>query len=444
MKNRLNGYDTGIDDTSARRTVIEAIKFLKSNLDAPVFTVTGGHVEQSLFTDVINTGGKVYLAGVNPSGSSLYELYRYETACSGDSALDVRKMAGDVFQAALEVGERTGTIPGLLLNGVFYDRVTGETTFLPARILDYLTGLRIVELSNLLTVCTAGRKEKSGDRDVLLFQTARLLYLFLGGRGTWKDQKGDLPPVPPGLLGGPLYDIRSLDMSAGGDISDFLWNILHKKKHRCEAAGNFPGMLEERPEPSPILPLLRRRRTVELLFAVRGFFHRRWKLIAATAAAAAVLLYLISDIYSSRVVVQTSGLQPLEIVELYYEGMRDLDINIIDAVYYRGSGRKLKNEISTLYVTSKMEQVYNRKMSPSDEDGLPEEDGPLFQIRELSISQVSDGENPVFTATYMRVVNGEGGISEASLHETIYLKKYRDSWYIIESTRTVEDDGESR
>jgi hypothetical protein len=176
-----------------------------------------------------------------------------------------------------------------------------------------------------------------------------------------------------------------------------------------------------------------------ILFLERAktFLSRRWKLIAVVSAVFLALFYLISDALFQKSS-DLTGLGPQEIVSTYYRAIDRLDLQLIDELFYRGAGKSLRRDLASLYVLQKVGTAYGRHSSS------PEEDAEILQIENLTVIQQSDGDNPVFRATYRRVLHPDETTSIEQIEETIYLHKKDDRWYITDSVLRTVDSNKSR
>jgi hypothetical protein len=136
------------------------------------------------------------------------------------------------------------------------------------------------------------------------------------------------------------------------------------------------------------------------------------------------------------------GLTPRQVVDLYYKAVDELDLDLIDSLFYKHAGKKIKDELSTLYVMLRMEQAFGQKLVTPDENinsnSVPQR-SKVYGIRNLHIESRGTSENPVFFATYTRVLSTEGKLYKSSIEETIYLQYINDRWYITKSERKVTD-----
>jgi hypothetical protein len=190
------------------------------------------------------------------------------------------------------------------------------------------------------------------------------------------------------------------------------------------------------------VPLLKRPTVIRFRSGLLSFASRRWKLLALVVILIGVGAYLLSDILSSRNRADyTAGLSPRQVVELYYRAVHDLDLEIIDAVFYRRSGRRIRDELSTVYVMLRMETAFGKVLvQPEDIEvqGYQPERHSVFGIADLDLQQTRNGVGPVFHARYRRIISSGEELRVYHMEETIYLEYIDNRWYITESSRTVE------
>ncbi len=442
-------YCTGICESSfSKRTLINALTLLKDAVKKEGYTVSGETVTPYSFDEVMNLKGCVYIRGRRAGGKTLYDLYREfkpDTSFYG-TYMDILKIIQAILNAALAVQRHTGSYPPLLLNSIYFDDTSGSITFLPFSVIDSINRHHGEQLQAILYTCCADGDINDGDindgdtntsRSISSTQenihekafnwgAACLIYLFF-------------------TSGEPIQNIYIYLQNIIPDIpctlADAVWNILRKKtnvslKPINESIESVPGTDE-----GYRIPLFKRKSTTFLLHKMGNFLMHRWKLIAICMICAGIGFYLISDLVSgSKKPDITAGLTPREVVELYYSATEDLNLDVIDSLFYKKAGKRIKDELSTLYVMLRMEQAYGEKLVKPDEN-LDNSKVPqgykVFGIKDLKIESRGTLDNPVFFTTYTRVLSSEGTMYESGIEETIYLQKINERWYITKSVRTI-------
>ncbi len=433
-------FSTGICESSfSKRTLVNALTLLQDAVKKEGYTVSGETVTPYSFDEVTNLKGCVYIRGRKVGGKTLYDLYREfrpDTSFYG-TYRDILKIIQAILNAAVAVQRHTGSYPPLLLNSIYYDDASGSITFLPFSVIDSINRLHGGQLQTILNTCCAdggantshsiSSSQENIHEKTFNWGAACLIYFFFTSgepiQDTYIHLQNIIPDIPRPL-------------------ADTVWYILRRKTNESlkkpidESIESIPKT-DERYR----IPLFKRKRTTFLLHKMGNFLTHRWKLIVICMICAGIGFYLISDLISgSKRPDITAGLTPREVVELYYSATEDLNLDVIDSLFYKKAGKKIKNELSTLYVMLRMEQAYGEKLVKPDEN-LNSSEVPqgykVFGIKDLKIESKGSLDNPVFFATYTRVLSSEGTMYESSIEETIYLQKINERWYITKSVRTI-------
>jgi len=428
-------FPTGICESAvSKRTIISLISGLKKILAEPIYCISGNKITRTFFTGVVNHEGCVFLSGFTPNGISLHDLYiefflnGYYSELTGRLIFTLNA----IIKAAKLVYHETGFYPSFQLNSVYIDLDRNLVIFLPSRIMDYLNRHRMTGEKEPFTLCTENISgtEQLDEKD-FTFCIARTLYLFFT-----KNQ-------PVGELG--LFDITSFVPDASRSVADILWNILHGRtgdlKDLQTVLESYNGTSIS-PPPARI-PLNRRRSYLLLKYSVSRFLAKRKMLLLILVLVAAVLSYLIGDYLRHRDKKDyTLGLQPLQVVELYFKAVDELNLDLLDAVFYRRAGKKIKDEVSRVYVMTKLEHAFGKRFderqeSTSSDSIDPESPLETYGIEDLTILQMSNGDQPIFQANYKKFLSAGETTSVYTYRETIYIKQYRDHWYIIKTEREL-------
>jgi hypothetical protein len=381
-------YHTGIcDESLSTRTVIHALSELKRLIHEKVYIVTGTGITEHSFSEVKTQNGCINLYGIEISGTALSELYiTYQNdRFYSHNTKTFLTIVLSLVDAALLLKEKKGLYPTLYLNGVFFDSERMNVTFLPQKLSEFVSRYRTDSEQRLLSFCV--RKS---------------------GMGTAEDEE---------------------------DISN--------------AFGLIAGAIEERSSNQKgALPFLRRASLLRFRYAFLRFLSIRKKILVIALILLGIGAYLVFDYLKSVDKKDyTAGLDAHQVVELYFKGVDELDLAVIDAVFSRGAGREIKNEISTLYVTTRMHQAFGEKSLNQNEgeiEARPEQpvDAHLgktqsYGIKDLIIEREKNDESPVFTARYKKFLSSGNKDTVYSIQETIYLKKIDERWYIIKTERTL-------
>jgi hypothetical protein len=463
MKNlpSFEQFSTGIcEKYHSKRTLVSVISNLKDLLSDEIHTITKDGVQTSTFRDTINQDGCLFLKGTEICGISLYDIYKDYTPVSFSSEETKRLLR--LIVLFLEIAEKyrlyTGRYPRILLNGIFIEENRKKVTILPPSIIDYLNKYKSTEEQRLIYFSADAKKfpikthnrvdaEFEKDQSEFTFSLARLLYLFFTKPVLSRDseKKDSQIHVDYGEL--PIFYLRSYIDDIPKELADAIWALMH---------GRIIKLLElvkiiqisiddiQAGQPTGRIPFLKRRGIISFQHRLSVFLSNRWRYIPIVLILLAVVAYLLSDaLRVSKRIEYTLGLSANQVVELYYSSINNLDLDAIDALFFKRSGKKIKDELSTVYVMTKMEQAFGKQLIAPD--AVPNTNISLdhylvYGIKDLVFEQISNGNDPVFIAHYMRVISSVERINEYKIEETLYLKKIKDRWYITESVRSIQEN----
>jgi hypothetical protein len=445
MENRK--FNTGVcEKTHSKRVLVNAISGVKDFLGLPVFTVKGGTVERQSFSGANTVDGCLCLTGAVVEGSSLFD------ACAGWSARGrpegfpapagfsfengrgFLSLLRSLVESAIVLRDNAGSLPRLFLNGIYFDADAGTFVYLPPKLAEYLSTYLSEEKRRSVYFVAGGpdpggprRNHGSAPTDERVHGASGfarscvlLLYLFFNRGGEGQDS--------------PVYYLaeRIQDFPAG--LADLVWNVMHRKSVSLEALVEALGLsLLDRAVPSSVkppkkVPLRKRRGYLGLGHSLGAFFSSRFKLIILIVILGGVLAYVLLDFAGKRGKPDYSaGLAPPGVVELYYSAMNRLDLDVIQSLFYRRAGREVVNEMSTLFVMSKLGQLYGGQYGVSEGGGPPS----ILSIQDLGFEQVSGGDTRVFHAHYKKTINTGEKKTEYLIDETLSLRKIGDRWYIV-------------
>lgn len=151
-----------------------------------------------------------------------------------------------------------------------------------------------------------------------------------------------------------------------------------------------------------------RRRGGQVRFRRRVFWEKNWRtaliIAAAVVIAAAGLGSVLKGALAPRV---TRGFAPQKVVETFYSSMNKLDTMTIQACVVGGAGRAEVNEVTNLYVISRVSMGYEGRSSIIAADDWDKAGRPpippgrtLYGVTGLSIVQQKPEPSPVFLVSY--------------------------------------------
>jgi hypothetical protein len=432
MENRQ--FKTGVcEQTHSKRVIVNALTGVKEFLGLPVFTVRGGTVERHAFDGAITVDGCLCLTGAVVEGVSLID------ACAPPG---LRSLFRSFVESAVVLRNRTGSLPRLFLNGIYADVEAGAFTYLPQSLAEFLSAYLSEEKRKSVFFVAGGREkgvsarrpvsappvERFPGENVFGESCARLIYLLYTGGGEGRDS--------------PVYFLADRVPGFPSPLADLVWNAMHRKPLGLESLLQtlelppFESAAISTAKPSGKVPLHKRKGYLNLKHALGFFFSSRLKLIILIVLLGGVLAYVLFDIAGKKGARDhLPELAPRGVVELYYSAMDRLDLDVVQSLLYRRAGREVVNEMSTLYVMSRLGQVYGRQYGDAETGGPPS----ILSVQVLEIEQISDGVAPVFHARYKKTINTGEKKTEYLIDETLSIGRIRDRWYIVDAeSRIVE------
>ncbi len=463
MKNSPSAelYSTGICEKHySKRTLVSVISNLKDFLPEEIHTITKGGVQTSRFSDIVNLDGCIFLKGPVISGISLLDIYKdYKPECfSSDETKRFLHLIVIFIKGAEKYSLYSGRFPQILLNGIFIDEDTLKVTLLPHSIVDYLGKYQSIEKQRLLYFSAGGKKAQiktrkridggiEKDRYDFTLSLARLIYLFFTKPKLSPDSESasSHPHTDYGEM--PIFYLRSCVDDIPKELADAIWALMHGKVIKLQELVKIIQKSMNNMQASPItgkIPLFKKRGVISFQHRLSVFLSHRWRYIPIVLILLAVVTYLLSDALRARKRIDyTLGLSADQVVQLYYSSINNLDLDAIDSIFFKRSGKKIKDELSTVYVMMKMEQAFGKQLiSPDDvlNTNISLEYYSVFGIKDLEFEQIGDGNDPVFIAHYKRVISSAESINEYDIEETLHLEKIKDRWYITESIRSIQEN----
>jgi hypothetical protein len=440
MENRQ--FNTGVcEETHSKRVIVSALTGVKDFLGLPVFTVRNGSVERQAFDGAITVGGCLCLTGAVVEGVSLIR------AC----ALPVSGFSSETFsgfllllrpflESAIVLRNQTGFLPRLFMNGIYFEAGSGAFTYLPKNLAEFLSA-HLSDEERKTVFFVAGYRESQGSpqgsapvlpgerfpgENAFAESCARFIYLFFNGGGEG--------------LGSPVYFLADRLPGFPSPLADLVWDAMHGRPVGLESLlQNLELPPSEsasvsRGKPFGKVPLRKRKGYLSLRHALGIFFSSKWKLVVFILLLGGLLAYVLLDFAGKKGARDySSGLAPRGVVELYYTAMNRLDLDVVQSLFYRRAGREAVNELSTLYVMSRLGQVYGGRYRAAEGGETPS----ILSVEVLEIEQLSDGDRPVFHARYKKMINTGDKKTEYLIDETLSIGKIKDRWYIVDAERRI-------
>jgi hypothetical protein len=400
------------------------------------------------------------LKGPVISGISLYDIYKdYTPVCfSSDETRRFLHLIIFLIESAEKYSIYTGSFPQILLNGIFIEEDGTKITLLPPSIIDYLNKYQSIEEQRLLYFSAGGKKfpiknrtkvdvgiEK--DQSEFTLSLARLIYLFFTKPKMSPDSEKASSHTHTDYGEKPVFYLRSCVDDIPKELADAIWALMHGKIIELQELVKIIQMSISDLQAGRVtrkIPVFKRRGVISIQHRLSVFLSRRWRYIPIVLILLGVVAYLLSDALRARNRIDyTLGLSADQVVELYYSSINNLDLDAIDSLFFKRSGKKIKDELSTVYVMMKMEQAFGKQLISPDavlNTNMSLDYYSVYGIKDLAFEQISNGNDPVFIARYTRVISSSESINEYEIEETLYLKKIKDRWYITESIRSIQEN----
>ncbi len=183
----------------------------------------------------------------------------------------------------------------------------------------------------------------------------------------------------------------------------------------------------------------------------KRFLRKRGNLLIGLGAATVmILLFAVSMITRALEPPQTAGLEPEEMIAVYYQSQNDLDTELLNETLDRGVRSEAENLVTNLFVTSRTRLAYeqNDGIFPAQEwldQGRPPVDPGtiVYGITSLEITQIDDF---TFRAEYDFWLPDSGsdpeedaesgiGILKQHIVEELDVRQEKDYWLITEIRR---------
>lgn len=188
----------------------------------------------------------------------------------------------------------------------------------------------------------------------------------------------------------------------------------------------------------------RYRRTTDAKIKTRRFMVNNAAIIALALIVFAAAMFFIQQTNRNLAELpSTSGMNPAEVAETYYNSFAALDHATMDACVSGKAGKQDINMVTSLYVVTKARQAYelNRENFISAlrwlEEGRPETDRIVFGITDLKIRILSwDDEKASVESSYILWMPGESSVEDHAIKDRLEFACRKGSWRITKIVRS--------
>jgi hypothetical protein len=106
-------------------------------------------------------------------------------------------------------------------------------------------------------------------------------------------------------------------------------------------------------------------KTNNALVKTRRFVKRNAAVLLGSFAAVVVAFLIVNSVIKSRSALSTAGMEPVQVIESYYNAFGDLDHSWMEACVINGTGKDDISMVMNLFIISKIRQAYEYNLRPS-------------------------------------------------------------------------------
>lgn len=290
----------------------------------------------------------------------------------------------------------------------------GRLLFLPPAVMSRLNGVKS-PAERLRHVERYQHPHRQGT-DQLSFALGVAVYRVLCGRYPFDGNSEEV--MHDRVRGFPVVSPITFQPSAPSDLCDVVMASLGQRTETAPTLASWELLLGDDSASDALAELgeppreaLRAAETeaelAERRFARNRFFNRNWRRMVGWGAGAAVALSILVPIIGRALAPPvTRGLEPAEVVELFYESINGMDTEPMEDAAGGDAGRGLINETLHMFLESRM-ALANRggsRVVPAPEwDELGRIERPPFRvygITDLEIRAEQGRPRPIFRAHY--------------------------------------------
>lgn len=314
---------------------------------------------------------------------------------------------------------------------------------LPPAVMERLNGVK-TPAERLASVDRYRHPHRTGP-DQLAFALGVAVYRALCGRYPFDGASEE--EVHDRVRGLQLVSPRTFQPSAPVELNDAVMASLGQGAQAVPVLSAWGALLGGRtaadalaaigdPPPAALTAAESEIEQAERRYARSRFLHRNWRRLAGWGAGAAVALAILVPIVGRALAPPvTRGLEPAEVVALFYDSINTLDTEPMEDAVTGDAGRALINETLHMFLESRMAMAGRspRRVVPAPEwDRMGRPAAPPFQvygITDLEVIAEQDGAEPVFAARYyFWTPNVEGVIVDVRPPGVAVTERLRLRW----------------
>ena len=391
--------------TATRGSALTRILGLKGS---PGWIAGASGVREWHYEGVIERNGTVSLIGPHVAGVSLEK----SLALPAGEALP---LIARLVRALVQLSESRAGWFAVQSDSVIFTE-DGNVLFLPPVLDRELRDLRTFEANRETFECL-NHPDLRGEPLATFTAAAVLFRLFTGRFPFWGGDPEELHSHERSL---EIQPPSSLVPGLETEVSDLIMAGLGRSRHGPASltqvseglarwkARELVHSLSDEQRQAVLLAAESREQSAGRSFRRRRFWQRNWR-VAAIVAAVAILLgalggTILKNVLAPRV---TRGFSARKVVEAFYSSMNTLDHTTMQACVVGPAGRGEIDEVTTLYVTSRVTQGYEGRSSivsaaEWDKAGRPPLVPPssLYGVTGLTVHEDQGAPAPVFLVSY--------------------------------------------
>lgn len=258
-------------------------------------------------------------------------------------------------------------------------------------------------------------------------------YRAICGVFPFTDQEPKL--VSENIMEREPFDPRYYNPQIGSGLVKLIFSLLSKEQKKrptaqaalkqaqeIEAAGTYLASAEEETAFAKQTTKVQR---AEKAWQRKRFLRHNWAWFAGTLAVVLIVISLFRSGQTKPIV--TENTPPLEVVQLYYKSLDELDVIVMEQTIDKKVGKQNLDMVSRLHVIEKvnmgMQMQTGQKKGPAPD---------LVKVQDLKLQGGQRGKIARYTARYKLTLPGEGGSKTTLRQDELVLKKVEGKWQIVE------------
>jgi len=410
----------------------------------PGLLVKDGEIQNWMLDGVTEIEGKTLFYGPEMQGKTLVDIEITPSILEGLS------------EALYTIKDRNFPVRHISLTSIMYCD-DGSFLFFPPRLMEFLNSHRV--LQDNMRMVIPWNKPGLGGEAASSFTIAALSYRIVTGNQPFPgESEEDIEKVmtsvnyPSPALSEPRLsdDFLSLvNQSFRGKGTLGLWRELLKK-------WNSTGLIDQsltNEEVTERKKLIERGESARIRRTKTLFFLAKYRSALVITGATVILLALFLQGPISKFLEEpvTTGMNQEQVIHLYYDSFRTLDTEAMEDAVTSRAGKSDINEISTVYVTSKVRTSYEGTTGLlNPEEWMASGSEPLSpgtQVWGISDLKIKSLGNDTFEVNYIKwtpaiIDDPDSTVPlmpvNQNIRDIVHLSLLKDVWVIDQIKRIKE------